>query len=106
MENDPLALLAPKSFEEVLEAYVKTWQQPQQEDPIPSPALRLHLQEGHVIEGELIHVDFEKRQISLRSNLMGKKSVLYFVGLADISYFGLLDWEECGEFLRYLGEME
>lgn len=94
----------PRSLDQVLEAYVKTWEAARKGRHSETPLMSLYLAQGEKISGEVIHIDFEEQLFCLRVGETNHLDVLY-VAFSQVKAFVLHRLESCDIFLAELAQM-
>ncbi len=97
-----LQKLIPKSLEQVLEAYVRTWSLAGTEEIVDTPLMTIFLGQGSILKGEVIHVVFEDGMLSMRLSVQTPHVDTVFVEFRQIQAFTLHEVDTCPVFLEEL----
>lgn len=104
-QEEILQKLQSKSLFQVLEAYVQTWKLANLPEESKTPLISVYLNQGSVIGGEIIDIDFEEGLFSLRLLENTAHLNVTFLNLNQVQAFTLLGLEECVFFVDQLAKV-
>jgi hypothetical protein len=100
-----LSKLNPQKFPKVLQAYIQTWQLAGNTTENQTPLISILLPSGQVLFGEIVHIQFETQQISLRILQNSSGLDVAFIDFSSIQNFILHELEKCPIFVNELGKL-